>query len=109
LVSEELREDVSRTKDILGKLSEMICSILDVARLEEEKMPIERIPSDVLSIARAAIERVKGPDAKVSLSGDGSTRAACDPSLITRVIGNLVSHTPASAIATTPYFTGGAG
>jgi signal transduction histidine kinase len=92
LVSEELREDVSRTKDILGKLSEMICSILDVARLEEEKMPIERIPSDVLSIARAAIERVKGPDAKVSLSGDGSTRAACDPSLITRVIGNLVSN-----------------
>jgi signal transduction histidine kinase len=92
VVSEELRGDVSKTKGILEKLSEMICSIVDLARLEEEKMPIERTPSDLLAIAQSAIERVKGPDAQVSLSGDASARAACDSSLITRVIGNLVSN-----------------
>jgi signal transduction histidine kinase len=91
-VTEDLRKDVSKSKDILGILTEMVSAIVDVARLEEEKMPIDRTPSDLMAIARSAIDLVKGPHATVALSGDGSTNAACDAPLLTRVIGNLLSN-----------------
>jgi signal transduction histidine kinase len=92
VVPEELRDDISKSMEILGSLTEMVSSIIDVARLEEEQMPIHRLPSDMNAIARAAIDLVKGPEAEVRLSGDGLTHAACDAPLLTRVIGNLVSN-----------------
>lgn len=91
-VAEDLREDVSRSMGVVGSVLEMVSSIVDVARLEEEQMPIDRSHSDVTAIAQSAIARVQGPDVKVILSGDASMSASCDASLITRVIGNLVSN-----------------
>jgi signal transduction histidine kinase len=81
----------------------MINSLLDVSRLEEGKMPLERLPCDILDLASVAVAAytplARRKQVRIGLAGDPAPVMA-DPSLLRRVfdnlVGNAVKFTPAA-------------
>jgi two-component system, sensor histidine kinase and response regulator len=88
-------------------LADMISDALDVSSIETQKMPIHREQTDLVALTRALLESFRGAametDVKLDLQIENGFDpfANVDPSLIRRVIGNLVTnalkHAPASS------------
>lgn len=95
--------EVKEASRAVGFVTGMANELLDVSRLEEGKMPIERVPSSLGEMARGvltglgSIERGRA----IELDVQGPSEAACDRALIRRVLENLIvngiKHTPANA------------
>lgn len=95
-------EDRARLEGALTSvesLSRMANDMLDVSRLEEDKIPLDRAPHDLAALAQAALRNLRG----MARTRDVRLQAAalvadCDGDLIRRVIENLISngikHTP---------------
>jgi two-component system sensor histidine kinase/response regulator len=81
-------------------LNRMADTLLDVSRLEEGKMPVDRTMCDLSALAAEVRNAVLALDAKrvIDLDSPGSVTTLCDASLVRRVIenlvGNAVKHTP---------------
>ena len=77
------------------KLSEMINSLLDVGRLEEGKMPVNKQPCDIKALIHEAIETLGALkdkcDFKLEAPG-GPVIIDCDPGIVRRVIANLLGN-----------------
>lgn len=89
-----LRELVEEANTVSERMTGMVNDMLDVSRLEEGAMPVERKPADLVALAREAI-KVAGGQHRINLqldAPDGGVAVACDPELIRRVIANLVSN-----------------
>ena len=90
-------------------LSRMTNDLLDVSRLEEGRMPVERAVCDLTRMAddvRAALGG-HGRDRRIDDRERGAGRGDCDGGLVRRVIENLVSngikHTPAGSRVRIPW------
>lgn len=74
--------------------------LLDVSRLESDRLPVQRAREDLLDVVRAAVENVRRMQSgrEVVIESQGPVAGWFDAALIRRVIENLVSnglkHTP---------------
>jgi two-component system, sensor histidine kinase and response regulator len=74
--------------------------LLDVSRLEEDKLPLDRRPNDVVAICRDVLARVAPFDRtrRLDLEAAGVMPAHCDRRVVERVlenlVGNAMKHTP---------------
>jgi signal transduction histidine kinase len=87
------------TRSAVG-LNRMADTLLDVSRLEEGQMPLDRAVCDLVKLADDVRHAFVSMDQKrvIDLESRGAVMVACDAGLIRRVIENLVSngikHTP---------------
>ncbi len=86
---------LSNGRAALGQIQEMVGSILDVNRMESERMPLHAIPSDLAEIARDSLRRLRpllhGRSVKLK-KPTGKIRVVCDRNLIGRVLVNLLGN-----------------
>ncbi len=95
-------EQMSRLESALAaaeQLNRMANDMLDVSRLEDNKMPVERAACDLSAVVRTAVANLKGIAWKREVRIQAETLIlACDQGLICRVIENLIGnglkHTP---------------
>src|SRR5690606_34198080 len=93
-------EDVRMAAAAAATLAGMANDLLDVSRLEEGRMPLQRRACDLVDLARQVVAGVAGLDRQRSLEveAEGPLAVEADPALIRRVLENLltnaVKHTP---------------
>jgi len=97
------RQGLQAAVDSVKALNRMANDLLDVSRLEEGKMPIDRAEWDLTQIASEVRSALRNIDHErpIDIETAGPVRATCDGSLVRRVLENLVSngirHTPAGS------------
>ena len=102
-LSEQQAEDLRSAIQSAQALTRMTDDLLDVSRLEEGRMPVERSVWDLTRMARdvcaalAAMDR----DRSIDVESTAAIEATCDGGLVRRIMENLVSngirHTPAGS------------
>ena len=102
-LSEQQAEDLRAAIQSAQALTRMTDDLLDVSRLEEGRMPVERSVWDLTRVARdvcaalAAMDR----DRSIDVESTAAIEATCDGGLVRRIMENLVSngirHTPAGS------------
>jgi signal transduction histidine kinase len=78
-----------------AQMAEMISSLLDINRLEAGEMPVDRQSVDLCDVTRDALQSLGGLTIGrivAQTAPDGSVMSNCDPTLIRRVIGNLLGN-----------------
>jgi two-component system, sensor histidine kinase and response regulator len=101
--SEDSRQDLQAASDAAHVLTRMANDLLDVSRLEEGRMPIERAECDLTPIAHEVRSALRTLDLErpIDIESAGAVWVTCDAALVRRVIENLVSngirHTPAGS------------
>ncbi len=84
----------------------LVNDLLDVARMEEGRMPLELQPTNLVETCREAIEMLRAWDRsrRLELAAGGPVQAHCDPVLVRRVVenlvGNAIKHTPSTGSIT---------
>jgi two-component system, sensor histidine kinase and response regulator len=99
----DMTQSIDEARKVAIEMTEMVSDLLDVSRLEAGKMPLELALVDVGSVATDAVTGIGAAARRVSLQlepGPERLRAMIDPSVIRRVVANLVGNaikfTPAS-------------
>ncbi|HET9706666.1 MAG TPA: hybrid sensor histidine kinase/response regulator [Gemmatimonadales bacterium] len=99
----DLTQSIDEARKVAVEMTEMVSDLLDVSRLEAGKMPLELALTDVGIVANDAVTGIGAGARRVSLQLEQDPerlRAMIDPSVIRRVIANLVGNaikfTPAS-------------
>lgn len=101
IVPDEVLADVLAGETAARTMIGMANDLLDVSRLETQRMPVQRVRADLGEVVHTAVANVRrmSPDRDVLIECDGELPGTFDPELIRRVIENLVSnglkHTPA--------------
>jgi signal transduction histidine kinase len=100
-LEDEAKQDLFAASFAARALTRMANDLLDVSRLEEGKMPLERSLLDLRAVAQrvalefAALDRERA----IAVDAAGQVMVDCDGELVRRVLENLVSnaikHTPA--------------
>ena len=97
---DESVRDLDAAIESVGVLNRMANELLDVSRLEEGRMPIDRRPWNLTDIAqdvRAAIG-VMDLDRAIEINSAHTVQLICDGGLVKRVlenlVGNAIRHTP---------------
>ncbi len=75
-------------------LSGMALELLDISRLESSQMPLDKMPGDLLTVAWGVRDACGSPNdqQRLRVEAAGPVRAVFDPSLIQRVLTNLVDN-----------------
>jgi two-component system sensor histidine kinase/response regulator len=100
-LSEGSRRDLRDAVESAQALSRMTNELLDVSRLEEGRMPIERAVWDLTQMASEVRSTLRVIDRErlIDIESAGAVFVTCDGNLVRRVLENLVSngimHTPA--------------
>ncbi len=88
------RKSIEQIQGYAGQLLEMTRSQLDVSRLQQGRMPLNRQCCDIMSIIQEAVEAlgamVRGRH--LVLPVGESCQALCDPSLTQRILLNLLTN-----------------
>lgn len=113
--SEERLQFIGEAYDSAAQMAEMISSLLDINRLEAGEMPVDRQSVDLCEVSADAVRSLGGLTVGrhvTQAAPQGPIASSCDPSLIRRVIGNLLGNalkfTPESgSITITVWRTGG--
>ena len=98
--SERFLEDLTAAVHAADSINRMANTVLDVSRLEEGKLPLDRQPHDLVALCRETVARLAPVDRtrSIELAGAAALEAVCDGELVGRVLENLVSnaikHTP---------------
>jgi two-component system, sensor histidine kinase and response regulator len=99
----DMTQSIDEARKVAVEMTEMVSDLLDVSRLEAGKMPLELALTDVGIVATDAVTGIGAAARRVSLQleqGPERLRAMIDPSVVRRVIANLVGNaikfTPAS-------------
>ena len=102
-LSEDSQEDLQAALDSVDVVNRMANDLLDVNRLEQGKMPIERSVWDLTRMA-AEVRATLAPmdrERQIDVESAGTVEAICDGAIIRRIMENLVSnaikHTPAGS------------
>ena len=102
-LSADDRETLQSALAEAESLSRMANEVLDVSRLEECRMPIERAVWDLTQMAREVRAMLGTIDLErqIDIDSAGAVEVTCDGALVRRVMENLVSngirHTPAGS------------
>jgi signal transduction histidine kinase len=111
VVAEPVMKDLDAAIQAAGVINRMANDLLDVSRMEEGKLPLNRQATDLAQLARAVQTAISGWQRGRTMDVDapGPVPADCDPEIVRRVLENLVSnaikHTPEDGtitIALTP-------
>lgn len=100
--SDAANDEIAEALRAVGFVTSMANELLDVSRLEEGKMPVDRTSNDLGEMARDVLTALAGLERgrAIDLDVEGPVDAACDRALIRRVLENLIvngiKHTPAS-------------
>ncbi len=77
----------------LSTLTEMVTQMLDLSRLESGQMELDRQPTDLADLARAAVEGVRPLlERRQATVTAPAAVARVDPHIVRRVIGNLLGN-----------------
>ena len=102
-VSAEARQDLGNAREAALRLLEMVNTLLDVTRMEDGKIPYSPVRQDLRKLISDKVEQYRGAAvaSKLALSArvpEGEVAATLDPTLIGRVVENLmtnaIKHTP---------------
>ena len=102
-LTEDSRQDLQAASDAAHVLTRMVNDLLDVSRLEEGRMPIERAECDLTPMAHEVRSALRTLDLErpIDIESAGAVCVTCDGALVRRVLENLVSngirHTPAGS------------
>ena len=102
-LNEDSRQDLQAARDAAHALTRMANDLLDVSRLEDGRMPIERAECDLTPIAHEVRSALRTLDLErpIDIESAGAVPVTCDVALVRRVLENLVSngirHTPAGS------------
>ena len=94
-LDQEMTQSIDDARKVAVEMTEMVSDLLDVSRLEAGKMPLEPALTDVGVIATDAVTGIGAAARRVSLQIDQPSerlRAMVDPSVIRRVVANLVGN-----------------
>jgi signal transduction histidine kinase len=100
LLTADAKHDVHEALRAVSVLSRMANELLDVSRLEEGKMPVERQACDLVALSEGVRASWLNVDRErtLELTAEGPVTVTCDKELVLRVLENLVSnaikHTP---------------
>ena len=86
---------LQRSRECVRKTLEMIQGMLDVSRLEAQRLPLQRSGCDVRECVRRGVEALGAPPAGVSLSvnlPEQPVAAEVDGEVVRRVVSNLVGN-----------------
>lgn len=98
---EAVPSDLAEIERTCEKLSNMVLGLIDISRLEQAALVIERKPVDLGALARDALNTFAAQAAarNIAFEAHGEATIMGDPSLLARVVSNLVenaiTHTPA--------------
>ena len=99
-LDEDSRKDLGASLETVEVLSRMANDLLDVSRLEEGKMPVDRAVWDLTRMAGEVRAGLGAMDHKrqIDVESAGTVEVTCDGAIIRRIMENLVSnaikHTP---------------
>jgi two-component system, sensor histidine kinase and response regulator len=99
-LDQHIREQLRFAVEAARSVNRMANDILDVSRLEERKLPLDRKPNDVAEICREVASHLGMLDRTRAIDVDGTepTEIVCDRGIVFRVVENIVSnaikHTP---------------
>jgi two-component system sensor histidine kinase/response regulator len=102
-LGDESRQDLQTAVESAHVLNRMANELLDVSRLEEGKMPIERAVWDLTQMAREVRATLESIDRErpIEVESAGPVHVTCDGALVRRIMENLVGngimHTPAGS------------
>jgi signal transduction histidine kinase len=93
-INGEAAQDVEAAIDGATTLSRMTTSLLDVSRLEAGRMPVQRVRTDLFTLAHSVVKtiRILQPTFDIAVEASGDSVWQCDPELTRRIIENLVSN-----------------
>jgi two-component system, sensor histidine kinase and response regulator len=100
-LGDDTAQDLEYAVQAAASINRLANDVLDVSRLEEEKLPLDRRPNDLAQICRDVLVRLGPLDRTRSLELDATDAviAPCDRGLVERVlenlVGNAMKHTPA--------------
>jgi two-component system sensor histidine kinase/response regulator len=106
----QILELVGRTEESAKHLMGMILNILDVARMQEGKLVIQRKPVSPAAMVEACLRQVAGWAARsevrlVHAPASNVPEPAADPDILSRILANLLNnalkHTPAGGTVET--------
>lgn len=98
--SDEEAHDLATAIESAGLVNRMANELLDVSRLEEGRMPIDRRSWNLAGIAREVRTAIGAMDVErsIAISSAESVPLICDGGLVRRVlenlVGNAIRHTP---------------
>ena len=102
-LNDESRETLGDAIQSAEALSRMANNLLDVSRLEDDKMPLQRAVWDLTQMAcevRSALGTLDR-DRHIDIESPGVVTVTCDGALVRRVVENLVAngigHTPSGS------------
>lgn len=97
---EAVPADLTEIERTCDKLSDMVLGLIDISRMEQATIVIERKPVDLGSLARDALNTFAAQAARrgIAFEAHGEAVVQGDPALLGRVVANLVenaiTHTP---------------
>jgi two-component system sensor histidine kinase/response regulator len=100
-LTEDAAEDLRKAERCARTLSRMVSDLLDVSRLENQKLPLHPADHDLSAMVEDVCSTVgtldKGRSIRLEIPGPVTVR--CDGALVKRVlenlVGNAIKHTPA--------------
>jgi signal transduction histidine kinase len=99
-LNERAREDLREAALAAESIARMANDLIDVSRLEHDKLPLDRRDNDIAALVEAAVGAISHLDVQRSIEVDVPPllALACDGGLVRRVLDNMVSnaikHTP---------------
>lgn len=93
-LSEKNKSDMNMMLAVGERLSRMTEDLLDVSRLEEQKMPLQQSICNLVPLVESGIANVSRLEASrtVHLEVLGQTQVVCDENIVRRIVENLVSN-----------------
>ena len=101
VLAESSMDDLRGATHAAGVLNRMANDLLDVSRLEEGKMPIQRQTCDLVAVATEVRTALAGWERRrpIEVVATGAVGADCDRAMVKRILENLITnaikHTPA--------------
>ena len=103
-LSEQMLEDLRDCTDAVKTIEEMINSMLLLSRMESGNLPLNRVETDAAELLRQTLKRYSAVMAGRTVTTDvpaAPLMAACDATMITRVmtnfLDNAIKYTPDTA------------
>jgi two-component system sensor histidine kinase/response regulator len=99
-LGEDVAGDLLVAVQAAAATNRMANDVLDVSRLEDGKLPLDRSRHDLVALCRDVVAGRRGLDrsADVVVDADGALDVDCDRGLVRRVVenlvGNAIKHTP---------------
>jgi signal transduction histidine kinase len=89
-----LGERVSMIERQADRLTWLIDQVLDISRLDQQKMPIACVPTDIVALATSQIALMQARTTRhtIKLAGSAPVMVEIDPSRIEQVLSNLLDN-----------------